>query len=256
MDLKNKVAIVSGASSIEGVGGEIAKLLGSKGCNVVVNYASNKAGAEEVVAACKKGGADAFAFKADVAVDKECRDLVEATISRWGRIDAVVNNAATTRAIPLNNLEALNADEFHRIYDTNVIGAYQVTRAAAPHLKKSGDGAVVNISSVAGLTGNGSSIAYAASKAAMNSLTMSFARVLAPEVRVNALCPGGLLGNWTKKIMSAEVYEARVRSQKTDFPLQRAIWPVDVAEAAIWLIEGASTLTGELVRMDSGKHLA
>jgi NAD(P)-dependent dehydrogenase (short-subunit alcohol dehydrogenase family) len=255
MDIKGKVAIVSGSSSGTGVGGEIAKLLGTRGCNVVVNYANNQAGAEEAVTSCKAGGADAFAFKADVTNDADCRNLVAAAIERWGHIDFLVNNAATTRAIPDKDLEAMSADEFHRIYSTNLIGCFHMTRAAAPHLKATGNGAVVNISSVAGLTGGGSSIAYAASKAALNTLTLSFARVLAPEVRVNAICPGGLLGNWTRKIMSEEAYEAKVRGQKTEFPLGRAIWPVDVAETALWLIEGASTMTGELIRMDSGKHL-
>jgi NAD(P)-dependent dehydrogenase (short-subunit alcohol dehydrogenase family) len=255
MDIKGKVAIVSGSSSGTGVGGEIAKLLGTRGCNVVVNYANNQAGAEEAVTSCKAGGADAFAFKADVTNDADCRNLVAAAIERWGHIDFLVNNAATTRAIPDKDLEAMSADEFHRIYSTNLIGCFHMTRAAAPHLKATGNGAVVNISSVAGLTGGGSSIAYAASKAALNTLTLSFARVLAPEVRVNAICPGGLLGNWTRKILSEEAYEAKVRGQKTEFPLGRAIWPVDVAETALWLIEGASTMTGELIRMDSGKHL-
>jgi 3-oxoacyl-[acyl-carrier protein] reductase len=255
MDIKGKVAIVSGSSSGTGVGGEIAKLLGSRGCNVVVNYANNQAGAEEAVAACKAGGADAFAFKADVANDADCRNLVAAAIAQWGHIDFLVNNAATTRAIPDKDLEAMSADEFHRVYSTNLVGCFHMTRASAPHLRATGNGAVVNISSVAGLTGGGSSIAYAASKAALNTLTLSFARVLAPEVRVNAICPGGLLGNWTRKIMSEEAYEAKVRGQKTEYPLGRAIWPVDVAETALWLIEGASTMTGELIRMDSGKHL-
>jgi 3-oxoacyl-[acyl-carrier protein] reductase len=255
MDIKGKVAIVSGSSSGTGVGGETAKLLGSRGCNVVVNYANNQAGAEEAVASCKAGGADAFAVKADVTNDTDCRNLVAAVIERWGRIDFLVNNAATTRAIPDKDLETMNADEFHRTYSTNLIGCFHMTRAAAPHLKATGNGAIVNISSVAGLTGGGSSIAYAASKAALNTLTLSFARVLAPEVRVNAICPGGLLGNWTQKIMSEEAYEAKVRGQKNEFPLGRAIWPVDVADTALWLIEGASTVTGEVIRMDSGKHL-
>jgi 3-oxoacyl-[acyl-carrier protein] reductase len=255
MSIKGKVAIVSGSSSGTGVGGEIAKLLGSRGCNVVVNYATNQNGAEEAVAACKAGGGDAFAFKADVSNDTDCRNLAAAAIERWGHIDILVNNAAVTRAIPDKDLEALSADEFHRTYSTNLVGCFQMTRAAAPHLRAAGNAAVVNISSVAGLTGGGSSIAYAASKAALNTLTLSFARVLAPQVRVNAICPGGLLGNWTRKILSEEAYEAKVRGQETEFPLRRAVFPADVADTALWLIEGASTITGEVIRMDSGKHL-
>jgi len=128
-------------------------------------------------------------------------------------------------------------------------------RAAAPHLKATGDAAIVNISSIGAMRGAGSSIAYAASKGALNTLTISMARALAPQVRVNALCPGGLLGSWTRKIMTDEQYEARVRQANTEFPLRRGIWPIDVARAALFLIEHAVAMTGECLRMDAGEHL-
>jgi 3-oxoacyl-[acyl-carrier protein] reductase len=255
MDLRGKVAIVTGSSSPEGVGGEIAKTLAARGCKVAVNYAGNRAGADEIVAACIKAGTDAFAVQADVASDADCRRLVAATVERWDHLDVLVNNAAVTRAIPLGDLEALEIEEFHRTYNVNVIGAFQMARAAAPHLKAQEDAAVVNISSVAGILGTGSSIAYAASKGALNTLTLSLARVLAP-VRVNAICPGGLLGNWTRKIMSEEAYEARLHEAKTKFPLRRGVWPADVARQVLFLIEDAITVTGELIRMDAGNHLS
>ena len=128
-------------------------------------------------------------------------------------------------------------------------------RAAAPHLKATGDAAIVNISSIGAMRGAGSSIAYAASKGALNTLTVSMARALAPQVRVNALCPGGLLGSWTRKIMTEEQYEARVRQAKTEFPLRRGIWPIDVARAALFLVAHAVVMTGECLRMDAGEHL-
>jgi 3-oxoacyl-[acyl-carrier protein] reductase len=255
MDVKGKVAIVTGSSSVTGVGGETAKLLASRGCNVIVNYLNNKVGAEETVSVCAAVGVESFAVKADVASDADCRHLVSTAIDRWGQIDILVNNAAITRPMPERDLDALDATEFHRIYSVNLIGNFQMTRAAAPHLKATGDAAVVNISSIGGLIGGGSSIAYAASKGALNTLTVSFARVLAPEVRVNAICPAGLLGNWTRKILTEVAYEERVRAVATEFPLQRAVWPIDVARLALWLIEGATAMTGELIRMDSGKHL-
>lgn len=255
MDVKGKVAIVTGSSSSRGVGGETARLLASRGCNVVVNFAGNKAGAEETVSACVAGGVESFAVKADVSNDGDCRRLVTSAIDRWGRIDILVNNAAITRPIPEQDLDALDAAEFHRIYSVNLVGTFQMTRAAALHLKATGDAAVVNISSIGGLIGGGSSIAYAASKGALNTLTLSFARVLAPEVRVNAICPAGLLGNWTRKISTKEAYEEKVRAVATEFPLRRAVWPVDVARLVLWLIEGATAMTGELIRIDSGKHL-
>ena len=254
MDIKGKAAIVTGSSST-GIGGETAKLLAQRGCNVVVNYATNAAGAAEVVAACKAAGVEAFAVQANVAKDEDCKRLVAGAIERFGRLDVLVNNAATTRPIPQPRLDLLDAAEFERIFAVNVIGNYQMTRAAAEHLKATGDAAVVNISSVGAFQPGGSSIAYCASKGALNTMTLSFARILAPAVRVNALCPGRILGNWTSKILSKEAYEERLRKVKDDYPLGRAIWPADVAEAALWLIQGATTMTGEYIRMDSGRHL-
>lgn len=255
MDLKGKAAIVTGASSDEGIGSECAKILAARGCNVVANYATNKAGGEMVAAACRAVGAEAIAVQGDVAKDEDCKRLVQACLDKWGRLDVLVNNAATTKPIPHKRMDLLDAAEFQRVFGVNVIGTFQMTRAAAPHLKKSGDGAIVNISSVGAMRAGGSSMAYTASKAAINNLTLSTARALAPEVRVNALCPGGMLGNWTRKILDEKQYEERVERSKTEFPLKRGIWPVDVAVAALFLIEGALTMTGECIRMDCGQHL-
>ena len=152
-------------------------------------------------------------------------------------------------------MDLLDADEFQRIFSVNVIGTYQMTRAAAPHLKKTGDAAIVNISSVGAMRAGGSSMAYTASKAAINNLTLSTARALAPEVRVNALCPGGMLGRWTRKILTEEQYQERLKAADTQYPLKRGIWPYDVAVAALFLVEGATTMTGECIRMDCGQHL-
>jgi 3-oxoacyl-[acyl-carrier protein] reductase len=255
LELAGKAAVVTGSSSEDGVGGECAKLLASRGCNVVVNYASNKPGADRVVAGCVAAGVKALAVKGDVADDDDCRALVQAAIDAWGRLDVLINNAAVTRTIPHQRFDLLDADEFQRNYSVNLIGNYQMCRAAAPHLKATGAGAIVNISSIGAMRGAGSSIAYAASKGALNTLTLSMARALAPEVRVNALCPGGLLGSWTKKIMTAEQYAARVRQAETEFPLKRGVWPIDVARAALFLVEHAVAMTGECLRMDAGEHL-
>ena len=181
--------------------------------------------------------------------------MVDEAVSRWGKLDILVNNAATTKPIPQSDLESLTGDEFHRIYSVNVVGTFQMTRAASTMLRESGNASVVNISSIGAWRGNGSSMAYSASKGALNTLTLSLARVLAPEVRVNAICPGGLLGNWTRKIMTEEGYQRRVQEAETNFPLQRAVWPQDVARLAVWLCEDASTMTGEAFRMDSGQHM-
>ena len=255
MNIKGKAAVVTGASSDEGIGSECAKLLASRGCNVVVNYASNKAGGEAIVAACKAAGADAIAVQGDVSKDADCKRLVQAAIDQWGRLDVLINNAATTKPIPHKRMDLLDGDEFLRVYAVNVVGTYQMTRAAAPHLKAAGDAAIVNISSVGAMRAGGSSMAYTASKGALNNLTLSTARALAPEVRVNALCPGGMLGRWTRNMLTEEQYQERLKEADSANPLKRAIWPYDVAVAALFLVEGATTMTGECIRMDCGQHL-
>lgn len=255
MELKGRSAIVTGSSSVTGIGAETAQALAAKGCNVVINYVTNFEGAEETAAACAKHGVNTMTVRGDVSRDEDCRLLVSEVLKRWGQLDILVNNAATTKPIPQGDLETLTGEEFHRIYDVNVVGTFQMTRAASSALKATGNGSVVNISSIGAWRGNGSSMAYSASKGALNTLTISLARVLAPEVRVNAICPGGLLGNWTRKIMSEEAYQRRVQQAETDFPLKKAVWPQDVARLAVWLCEDASVMTGEAFRMDSGQHL-
>ncbi len=254
MELKGKAAVVTGSSSDGGVGAECARILAAHGCNVVVNYATNKT-PEEVAADCAAAGVAAMAVQGDVARDEDCRRLVRAAVDAWGRLDVLINNAAVTRTIPHQRFDLLDADEFQRTYAVNLIGNYQMCRAAAPHLKATGDGAIVNVSSIGAMRGAGSSMAYAASKGALNTLTVSMARALAPQVRVNALCPGGLLGSWTRKIMTEAQYEARVRQAQEEFPLRRGIWPIDVARAALFLVRDAVVMTGECLRMDAGEHL-
>jgi len=255
LDITGKAAVVTGSSSAEGIGAACARLLAARGCNVVVNYATDQKGGEAIAAECRGKGVDSVAVQADVSKDADCKRLVDAAVARWGRLDVLINNAAITKPIPHKRMDLLDGDEFLRIYSVNLVGNYQMCRAAAPHLKATGDGAIVNISSVGAMRAGGSSMAYTASKGALNNLTLSMARALAPEVRVNALCPGGMLGNWTRKILTEKQYEERVARAKTEFPLRRPIMPHDVAVAAMFLVEGATVMTGECIRMDCGQHL-
>ncbi len=255
MNIEGGAAIITGSSSVTGIGAMTARALAERGCNVVVNYVGNEAGAEETAALCAAHGVETLVCRADVSNDDDCRRMTKAALDKWGRIIALVNNAATTKPIPQADLEALSGEEFQRIYAVNVVGAFQMSRAAGTAMKESGAGAIVNISSVGAWRAGGSSMAYCASKGALNTMTISLARVLAPEVRVNAVCPGGLLGNWTRKILSEEGYQRRVEQAETTYPLRRAVMPEDVAETAAWLIEKADTMTGECIRMDVGQHL-
>ena len=252
MELKNAVCIVTGSAS--GIGAASAILLAAKGARVVVNYSKSADAARATVAACEAAGAETLLIKADVAQDADCRRLAQAAIDKWGRIDALVNNAGATKFADHGDLEALSADDFQRIYSVNVVGSYQMVRACAPAMKQGGRGAVVNVSSIAGKNGMGSSIAYAASKGALNTLTMSLARVLGPEIRVNAVCPGMVDTKWLREGYGPR-YAAIEARYRQGTPLGRPGTPEEVAAVIVWLIEGADLVTGETIMVDSGMHM-
>jgi 3-oxoacyl-[acyl-carrier protein] reductase len=243
-----KVAIVTGASS--GIGAASAAELSKRGWSVVVNYSKSAAQANRVVAQCK----DAIAVQADVAEDAECRKLAQAALDKWGRIDALVNNAGTTKFVKHADLDGLQADDFLRIYRLNVVGPFQMVRACASALKAN-RGAVVNVSSVASLLGTGSSVAYAASKSALNAMTYSLARSLGPEVRVNAVCPGYVDTPWQHNAFGIDKAKQAAERYSSMVPLKDFARPEDVAEVICWLIEGARQVTGDVVFVDGGLHI-
>lgn len=253
MDIKRGVTIVTGSAT--GVGAACAKLLASKGCNVVINYTKSEAEAKETQAECEALGVETLLVQADVSKDEDCRRMAQAAIDKWGRIDGLINNAGTTHFMNHANLEGLSADDFQRIYAVNVIGPYQMTRAVVPQMKKQGQGSVVNVSSIAGVMGVGSSIAYTASKGALNTMTLSLARALGPEVRVNTICPGFIQGRWLRGGLGDDAYEAAKAAQERNTPLRKAGTPEDMAQAAVWFIEGADLITGEILIVDAGSHL-
>ena len=253
-DLTNKVAIVTGSSS--GVGAATAQLLASLGCNLVINYNSNSAGADAVAKECEKHGAETLTVKANVANDDECKSLVNEAIQKWGRIDVLVNNAGTTKFVDHANLEGLSAEDFHKIYGVNVIGAYQMVRAVSEQMKSQGSGgAIVNVASIAGVAGVGSSIAYAASKGAMITMTLSLARVLGPSIRVNVVCPGFIEGEWLKEGLGDDVYNKAHEAARKGAPLGVTATAGTVADSILYFIVGPQIVTGESIIVDGGRHL-
>ena len=192
MEIKGRSAIVTGSSSVIGIGAETARAIAAKGCNVVINYVNNEKGAEETVAACRSHGVKSFAIKGDVSKDQDCKNIVQETIKEWGRIDVLVNNAATTKPVPQSDLDALTAEEFLRIYSVNVVGTFQMTRASAPFLRLSGDAAVVNISSIVAIRYIGVPyVSYGVTKAGILQLTQSIALEYAEKnIRANSILPG------------------------------------------------------------------
>ncbi len=253
MDIKGAAAIVTGSAT--GIGAATAKLLAAGGCNVVINYTRSEAEATATAGECERLGAKALLHRADVSDDGACRGMVQAAVDAWGRLDVLVNNAGTTKPCPHEDLEGLTGEDFHRIYGVNTVGPYQMIRAARPHLKASGEGAVVNVSAGAGFTGRGSSIAYAASKGALNTMTISMARVLAPEIRVNTVCPSFVEGRWMLAALGQDGYERNLIMTRKKNPLQNVNSPEDVADAVLWLIEEGVTMTGERINLDGGGHL-
>jgi len=249
---QRKSAIVTGSAT--GVGAATALALARRGWDVLINYSKSEREARECEAACRAAGADTLLMQADVADDAACRALADAAVARWQRLDALVNNAGVTTFKGGGHWDAMDAAEFQRISGVNVLGTFQMVRACAPHLRAA-HGAIVNVSSIAGALGIGSSVPYIASKGAVNAMTLHFARVLAPQVRVNAVCPGLITTRWFVDGMGQQSFEKIKASYEQTTPLQTAASAEDVADAVVWLIDGARTTTGELLMLDGGRHL-
>jgi len=251
-------AIVTGSAS--GLGAATAAILASSGARIVVNYSSSRKEAEETADLCRSAGGEVVVAQGDVSRDEDCRKIVAAAAS-WGRLDALINNAGTTKHVPHHDLDGLSAEDFQRLFGVNSIGPFQMVRAARPLLEAGAKltgraSAVVNVSSVAGISGIGSSVAYAASKAALNTMTISLARALAPLIRVNAVCPGYIDTPWFTKGRGVEA-AAKVRDMViAKVPLKRASTPEEVANVVCFLATAqSSNMTGEIVRIDAGMHL-
>jgi NAD(P)-dependent dehydrogenase (short-subunit alcohol dehydrogenase family) len=251
-------AVVTGSAS--GLGAATAAILAKGGARIVVNYASSQKEAEQTADLCRQAGAEVVVVQGDVARDEDCRKIVAAAAA-WGRLDALVNNAGTTKHVAHDNLDGLSAEDFQRIYAVNTIGPFQMVRAARALLEAGAKAAghasaVVNVSSVAGISGVGSSIAYAASKGALNTMTLSLSRALAPAIRVNTVCPGYIDTPWFTK-GRGEAGAKQVRdSVVARVPLKVASSAEDIAQLVCFLASPASSnMTGEVVRMDAGMHL-
>jgi NAD(P)-dependent dehydrogenase (short-subunit alcohol dehydrogenase family) len=253
-DLQDKVAIVTGSAT--GIGAATAIALARRGANIVINYSKSEAEANATADAVRDTGADVRVVQGDVAQDEDCRKLAAIAVEAWGRIDILVNNAGTTKFAAHADLDALSADDWLGIYSVNVVGPFQMIRACREPLKAHWDGAVVNVSSIAAVAGIGSSIAYAASKGALNTMTLSLARALAPEVRVNAVCPGYVATPWFTKRFGQEASDRIAETTAEGNPLKRVASSEDIANAVVFFATPEShQITGETLLIDSGMHL-
>jgi 3-oxoacyl-[acyl-carrier protein] reductase len=251
--LTGKAALVTGGGT--GVGRATALALAQQGCAVVVNYSRSKADAEQTAADVSKLGVRGLAVQADVANDADCRQLVATTVRELGRLDVLVQSAAITRFIAHGDLDSVTDEVWDQLLGVNLRGAFQCARAARAPMLTNGGGSIVNVSSVAGIAGVGSSIPYCASKAALNNLTITLARALAPEIRVNAVAPGFITGRWLKGGLGAG-YEAVKQAIEKRVPLGKVCEPSDVAHAILSFISGSQLVTGQVLVVDGGMLLA
>ena len=255
----NKVAIVTGSAT--GLGAACALELAGRGWNIVINYTKSKKEADASYEAVKTKGVEAILVQANVGEDADCRKLADETMKKWGRIDGLINNAGTTKFQNQGDLDGVGPEDFDRIMRVNVTGPYMMSRAVYPAMKRQWEdkqerGSIVNVSSIAGVMGVGSSIPYACSKGALNTLTLTLARWLAPAVRVNTICPGFIQTRWLLEGMGEEGYNKMKNGQEQNTPLRQAGTAEQMAEAALYFLTGAANITGEFLIVDAGMHLA
>ena len=258
-DLSGRIALVTGGGT--GLGRSISLKLAERGATVLVNYSRSAAEAEETVASIAAAGSQGRAVQADVSTPEGAAAL-RAAVEPFGRLDILACNAGITKQARNHaDLDALSKEDFLGVYAVNVVGPFLAMQALKPllfaaHEASGRASAVVNTSSIAGLSGIGSSVAYAASKGALNTMTISLARALAPAIRVNAVCPGFIGTRWFRDSMDEETYAATVRSVEERTALAAASGPDEIADVAVFLATDASRhMTGELLRVDAGLHL-
>lgn len=241
-------ALVTGSAA--GIGRAAALRLARAGYDVTVNYSRSAGRADQVVAELHAIGGRHQAVRADVADDSAVRELLRRATERTGTLDVLVNNAGTTSETPPRDLDALDFADWDRVMATNVRGLVQVVRAAAPALRAA-HGSVVNVASIVGLRPGPQPLVYAASKAAVVNLTRTLSAVLAPEVRMNAVAPGWIAGEWMERTLG-ENYDRLMQRRAQHTPLKRNVTLEDVAESIYALAVGHPFVTGEVIVIDGG----
>lgn len=253
MKLANKVAIVTGASS--GVGAQTAIQLAEYGVCVVINYAHSKDKADAIYQQIVSAGGKAVIYQADVSDNEQCTAMVDATIAAFGQLDILINNAGTTAFIPHAELDALTDEIWQQTLGTNLLGPFYMSRAAAPYIAAQGGGAIIMTSSIAGLTAHGSSIAYCASKAGLNSLTKTLANSLGSKnIRVNAICPGLIDDEWSRNGWK-DNWSAAKEYTLNHSAIKRISTSSDIAQSIIAILHGSDNMTGQIITLDSGLTL-
>jgi 3-oxoacyl-[acyl-carrier protein] reductase len=243
-----KAALVTGAAT--GIGAAAVLALARAGFDVALNYSSSEAAAGKTAAAAEKLGARTLLVRCDVSDESGVRAMMKSVENAFGRLDVLVNNAGTTASWKPRDLETLSLEEWDRVFAVNVRGLFQVTRAAVPLLKKT-QGCVVNTASIVGLRPGPQPLPYAASKAAVVNLTKTLAWNLGPEIRVNAVAPGWMEGDWMKRMLK-DKYDDLMGKRAKATPLKRVVSADDVAETMMSLVQSNRFVTGEIIVIDGG----
>ena len=254
--MKDLHVVITGAAKKRSVGAALALTLAGSGCSLLLNCLKNTEEITFLRKECEKQGAEVEVVVGDLSQYETCQAILEKINNKWAKVDVLVNCLGKTKAAPYNRLSALSKDDFLDLYSVNVVAPYLIVEALEPMLRKSNDPVVINVSSSAGMTGKGSSIAYAAAKGAENTLTLALARALSPAIRVNAVCPSFIDSSWWDEPFSGkeEEYKKFIEKMKSSSPLQKILTPEMVAKEIINLIQNTS-VTGELVRLSCGAHL-
>jgi 3-oxoacyl-[acyl-carrier protein] reductase len=253
---KGAVAILTGAGRLRGVGAATARLLATRGCHLILNCLKNVDQAEQVAAECRTHGIEVEVMQGDLSQAPSCATLAKLAEKRFGKVDILVNCLGATKSASYEKLDALSAEDFARLFAINATAPYLITQALQPLLMKSDRAAIVNVSSAAGITGKGSSIAYAAAKGAENTLTLALAQALAPHVRVNVICPSFIDSSWWEEAYAGkeEKYAMLLKTMRENNVLGKVLTPEDVAKAIVSVIDNPA-ITGEIIRLDCGAHL-
>jgi 3-oxoacyl-[acyl-carrier protein] reductase len=249
MSSDKPAALVTGAST--GIGRSAAVTLAKNGYDVVINFSRSEDAAKITARDAEAAGARTLLFRCDVSDDSCVRAMIAATEKEFGRLDVLINNAGTTVDVEPKNLEGMRVEDWNRVFSVNVLGLFLVTRAAVPLLKKSPNGCIVNTCSIAGLRPSAQPLPYAASKAAVANLTKTLANALGPQIRVNAVAPGWIEGEWMKRTL-AENYEGLMARRAKYTPLKRCCTEDDVADSMLSLILYNRFVTGEIIIVDGG----
>jgi 3-oxoacyl-[acyl-carrier protein] reductase len=249
MNSNKPTALITGAAT--GIGRSAAIALAKNGYDVVINFSRSEDAAKITAQNAEAACARSLLFRCDVSDDSCVRAMIAATEKEFGRLDVLINNAGTTVDVEPKNLEGMKVEDWKRVFNVNVLGLFLVTRAAVPLLKKSPNGCIVNTCSIAGLRPSAQPLPYAASKAAVANLTKTLANALGPEIRVNAVAPGWIEGEWMRRTL-AENYEGLMARRAKYTPLKRCCTEDDVADSMLSLILHNHFVTGEIIIVDGG----